>query len=48
MIMLDETIEVVKNLIDNGHSDVEICSKLSLNWEEFWTIVEHLGYIELN
>lgn len=48
MIMLDETVEIVKNLMDTGYSDVEICSKLSLNWEEFWAIVEHISYIDLN
>lgn len=42
--MLNENIEIVKHLLDNGCSDVDICSEVGLNWEEFWDIIEHISY----
>jgi hypothetical protein len=43
--MLNENIEIVKKLLNEGYSDVEICSKIGLNWEEFWDIIEQISYI---
>lgn len=42
--MLNENIELVKRLLDTGYSDVEICSEIGLNWEEFWSIIEQIDY----
>lgn len=46
--MLNENIEIVTHLLYNGYSDVEICSEIGLNWEEFWDIIEHINFIDLN
>ena len=45
MNLLNDNIEIVKQLLDKGYSDVEICNELHLDWEEFWNIIECISTI---
>lgn len=36
------TAKKVKQLLDKGLCDVEICRKMKLDWEEFWDIFYYI------
>lgn len=39
---LNENVERVRQLLNAGLSDVEVCKELGLNWDEFWSIFEKI------
>ena len=46
IIKLNDNIEIVKQLLGKGYSDVQICGEVGLDWEEFWNIIEYINDIE--
>ncbi|WP_209701104.1 hypothetical protein [Clostridium algifaecis] len=42
--MIDKNAEKekVKQLLNEGFCDVEICKEIGLNWDEFWGIFQNI------